>query len=129
MTLNLTLLLDDHPGAAAEVGEALGRAGINIEAFCGFVVNRHGFAHVVVSDAEAARDALQGHCEIAETTEAELIELPDRPGALGELSRAISDAGINLRFLYLATGTRVVVGADDMDALRRVVAERALVAA
>ncbi|HEV3232468.1 MAG TPA: amino acid-binding protein [Candidatus Dormibacteraeota bacterium] len=126
--MNLTLILADRPGAAAEVGEALGRAGINIEAFCGFVVNRHGFAHLVVNDVEGARRVLDGVCDIAEEQAAAMVDMADRPGSLGELTRAMSDAGLNLKFLYLATGTRVVVGADNMDGLRHVLAQQELVA-
>ena len=127
MIVNLTLLLADRPGAAAEVGEALGGAGINIEAFCGFVVNRHGFAHLVVSDVEGAKRALEGIADVAEEQPAVMVNMTDRPGSLGELTRAMSGAGINLKFLYLATGTRVVVGADDLDALAQVIAEQELI--
>jgi hypothetical protein len=44
-----------------------------------------------------------------------LVQLEDRPGVLGGVTRRIADAGVNLKLAYLATGTRLVVAADDLD--------------
>ena len=44
-----------------------------------------------------------------------MVAVQDRPGVLGGVTRRIADAGVNLELLYLATGTRVVVAADDLD--------------
>jgi len=44
-----------------------------------------------------------------------LVQLEDRPGVLGGVTRRIGDAGVNLKLAYLATGTRLVVAADDLD--------------
>lgn len=119
---NLTLLLPDRPGMAAEIGEALGRAGITAEGFCGFVVGNSGFAHLLVEDGEAARRALDGVVDIAEEQEALVIQAATGPGTLGRVTRAIANAGVNMRFLYLATGNRIVVGAQDLDRAREAVA-------
>ena len=35
MAKDLTIILEDHPGALAKMGETLGEAGINIEGICG----------------------------------------------------------------------------------------------
>jgi hypothetical protein len=44
-----------------------------------------------------------------------VVQLEDRPGVLGGVARRIADAGVNLKLAYLATGTRLVVAADDLD--------------
>jgi hypothetical protein len=124
---NLTVLLEDRPGVAAEVGEALGAAGINIQAFSGFVVNRNGFAHVLVDDAAGARAALDGIVAIAEENEAFTFPLMDRPGALGEVARHIAERGSNIKFLYLATNNRLVIGTEDNDKARAAVEELELI--
>jgi len=36
MVKDLTVVLEDRPGTAADMGEALGKAGVNIDGFCGF---------------------------------------------------------------------------------------------
>ena len=47
MAKDLTVYLTDRPGTIADMGEALGNAGINIDAMCGFPCEGQiGRAHV-----------------------------------------------------------------------------------
>ncbi|HYV00300.1 MAG TPA: hypothetical protein VE977_15830 [Pyrinomonadaceae bacterium] len=57
---DLTIALDNRPGALAEMGDALGRAGVSIEGGGAFLVNGKGVvAHFLFEDGAAARDALE----------------------------------------------------------------------
>ena len=47
-----------------------------------------------------------------------VTDVEDRPGELGRLMRRVADAGVNVDLVYLATNTRLVVGAADLDAAR-----------
>ena len=47
-----------------------------------------------------------------------VVQAEDRPGELGRLARRIADAGVNIELQYIATGTRIVIGADDLDKAR-----------
>jgi hypothetical protein len=38
----ITIVADDRPGLLAEIGEALGRAGVNIETLSAFTHEGHG---------------------------------------------------------------------------------------
>jgi hypothetical protein len=44
-----------------------------------------------------------------------VLNIEDRPGALGELSRKLAEAEVNIELCYLASGTRLVLGVDDME--------------
>jgi hypothetical protein len=55
---DLTVILEDRPGTLADLGEATGRAGINIEGVCGTTQEGQGVIHIVVEDAAATRAAL-----------------------------------------------------------------------
>jgi hypothetical protein len=44
--------------------------------------------------------------------------MSDRPGKLSMVMQRLAEAGVNLRFVYLATETRVVVGVDDISRAR-----------
>jgi len=55
MPKDLTVVLEDRPGTLADVGEALGKAGINIDGLCGFPCQGKGILHILVEDAAAAR--------------------------------------------------------------------------
>lgn len=50
---DLTIELDNRPGALAEMGEALGRAGVSVEGGGAFVVNGLGVAHFLFVDGSA----------------------------------------------------------------------------
>ena len=46
------------------------------------------------------------------------MQCQDRPGELADLTNKIAAAGINLDLAYVATGSRVVFGSDDLDGLQ-----------
>ncbi len=115
--VDLTVTVEDRPGRLADIGEALGRAGVNIEGFAGLGVEGRGIIHLLVADAAAARRALEEAMGKVEG-EADAIVLDwaadaDRPGALGEAARKVADAGVNIRAAYVATHDRGVLVTDD----------------
>jgi hypothetical protein len=119
MAKNLTIALEDRPGILAELGEALGGAGVNIEGFCGYASEGKSMLHLLVEDAAAARRALEGAgIEVQDERDVLVVDIEDRPGALGVIARRIANSEVSLNLGYLATNTRLVLGADDLDALR-----------
>jgi hypothetical protein len=116
MATDLTMYLDDEPGELARLGQVLGEAGVNIEGFCATTSGGgQSEVHVLVEDAAAAFDALEGAgIEIATEEEVAIVAVADRPGELGQMSRKLGDAGVNIRLAYLATDTRLVFAADDL---------------
>ena len=117
MATDLTVSVDDRPGGLADVGEALGNAGINIEGLCGVGLGDRGLIHVLVEDGSAARTALEA-AGLTVEGEAEAIVSPLQgdvrtPGTLGTMARAVAAAGVNMRAVYLATNNRAVAVTDD----------------
>ena len=116
MAKDLTVILENRPGTLADMGEALGGAGINLDAMCGFPCEGRGIFHILVEDAGGARGALEA---AGLTVESErdvfLFDAEDRPGMLGETMRKLADAGVNVDLLYKATQTVLVIGADDLE--------------
>ena len=122
MATDLTVYLDDQPGELARVSALLGKAGVNIDGFCA-VTSGGGKAevHLLVSDMDAAFTALEeAGVRIASEQEVAVIEVEDRPGVLGDFSRRLGDAGVNITLAYLATRTRLVFAADDFATARAV---------
>ncbi|MGH3042552.1 MAG: ACT domain-containing protein [Gaiellaceae bacterium] len=119
MPTDLTVRLVDRPGAMAGACEALGDAGINIDGCCAYPAGDAGQLHLLVEDAEAAREALRAAgYEIVQDRKVIVHELEDVPGSAGAALRRIADAGVNLQLVYMATATRLVLGVDDLDAAR-----------
>jgi hypothetical protein len=123
MAKDLEFELQDRPGTLADAAEAMGRAGINIDGGCGVPVDGRGVMHFLVEDADTGRQALEA-AGATVTGERDVIVVPieDRAGSLGEITRKIADAGVNVTLLYLAPGTRLVLGADDLEKARAALA-------
>ena len=110
-------LTTDQPGELARVAQTLSRSGINIEG----IAEIGGLVHVLARDPSAARSALRaGGYTIDSELEVLVLPMTDRPGELSMIMQRLADASVNLRFIYLATGTRVVIGADDITRARAV---------
>jgi len=112
---DLTLRLENRPGALAEVGEALGRAGVSVEGGGAWVVGSEGVAHFLVSDGAPARRALE---VIGIRVEAERDVIVQRlhqgePGQLGKLARRMAEAGVNIEVLYSDHEQQLVLVVDD----------------
>jgi hypothetical protein len=114
LTVRLT---QDRPGELAGVVETLSQAGVNIDG----LAEVDGVVHVLARDPSAARAALRaaGYSIVGEL-EVLIMPMPDRPGELSMITRRLADASVNVRFVYLATETRVVIGVDDISQARQV---------
>ena len=120
MASDLKVDLPDQPGSLSQLGEALGNAGINIDGVCGVASSDSRHVHLLVEDPEAARAALtDAGIETDEAREVEVLSIVDQPGEMGRHLRRAADAGVNVDLVYLATNTRLVLGATDIEALRR----------
>ncbi len=119
MAYDITVIIDDLPGALAQVGESLGNAGVNIGGYCSFTSGVKTHLHVLVEDMEAARSALmESGLEIAQEREVVTVDMEDRPGELGKVARNIANAGVNIDMVYMGTNSRLVVAAYDLDKAR-----------
>ena len=122
MAADLRVVVDDRPGGLASVGEALGTAGINIEGLCGVGLGDRGVIHVLVEDGAAARAALEAAGLAVETESEPLVSDVSAgagtPGTIGQMARAIANAGVNLQAVYIATNNRAVAVTDDNEKAR-----------
>jgi hypothetical protein len=119
---DLAIELDNRPGALAEMGEALGRAGVSIEGGGAWVVDGRGVAHFLVADGGAARAALEkaGIRVIAEHDVVVQRLKQAVPGQLGHLTRRMADAGVNIEVLYSDHDHQLILVVDDVERGRRV---------
>lgn len=119
--MDLTIEVENEPGALARVARAISDAGVNISAATFTRPGDMAELHILVPHAEAARHALAiSSTAVTREREVVVVEAHDRPGELADLARKVAEAGINLDLVYVATRTRVVFGAEDIDALKAV---------
>ncbi|HEY5662705.1 MAG TPA: ACT domain-containing protein [Ilumatobacter sp.] len=121
MSTDMVIELEsDEPGALARVAHALSDAGINIAAVTALGHGTNAEVHVLVPHPEPVRHALAVVHSVSITRESDVVavQCEDRPGELADLLGKIDAAGVVVNLVYVATGSRVVFGSDDVDALR-----------
>ena len=121
MATDLRIEAENRAGQLATISEELGKVGVNIDGFCAAVAGGQGVMHLLVEDADTAREALvgAGFPVVGEHEAIVLDDVEDRPGYLGELARRLADSGVNIDVAYLASRTRLVFGVDDPEAARQ----------
>jgi organic hydroperoxide reductase OsmC/OhrA len=119
---DLTIGLENRPGALATMGSALGNAGVSIAGGGAWVVNGQGTGHFLVDDVVAARRALQAAgIEVLSEREVVVQRLnQDQPGQLGKLTQNMAEAGVNIDALYSDHDHRLVLVVDDVEKARAV---------
>ncbi len=119
---DLAIALENRPAALAEMGAALGRAGVSIEGGGAFVVNGHGVAHFLFEDGAAARVALEA-AGILVLQERDVIVQrlnQTQPGQLGKITRRMAEAGVNIEVLYSDHDHQLILVVDDLEKGRAV---------
>lgn len=123
MPTDLTFYMTDQPGELARLARVLGDHGVNIEGFCAVIGGGGmGEVHILIEDDEAAFGALtEAGIDVASEQEVAVVEVEeDRPGILGEFTRRLGEADVNVTLAYLATRTRLVFASDDLARARAV---------
>jgi hypothetical protein len=114
---DLAIALDNRPGALAEMGDALGRAGVSIEGGGAFVVNGAGIAHFLFADGAAAAKALEAAgIRVLEQRDVLVQRLnQSEPGQLGKITRRMAEAGVNIEVLYSDHDHQLILVVDDIE--------------
>jgi hypothetical protein len=113
---DLTIALDNRPGALAEMGDALGRAGISIEGGGAWVVHGQGAAHFLFEDGAPARSALEAAgIQVLDEREVLIQRLNQaQPGQLGKLTRRMAQSAVNIEVLYSDHNNQLILVVDDI---------------
>ncbi len=110
----------DRAGVLGEISSALGSKGINVRAMHGYVEQGAGVLCLVVDRLAAANRVLVARG--FQPTEEEVLELElvNEPGALGEVSQKLGEAGVNIRYVFVGPGgarkATVFLALSDMQA-------------
>jgi hypothetical protein len=122
---DVSILLDNRPGALADMGEALGRAGVSIEGGGAWVAGSGGAAHFLFADGAAARQALEAAgIKVLAVRDVVVQRLRQAvPGQLGQLTRRMANAGVNIEVLYSDHDHQLILVVDDIKKARQASAD------
>lgn len=117
--------VEDRPGVLAEIGELLGKAGVNIETFAATTYDGRGVIHLIVDDGEDAGEILQSNGFKLEGVRAVMaVTLDDQPGELGSYCRRLADAGVGISAAYVGRRgggeVEIIFAVDELEVAEQV---------
>lgn len=92
----LYVVIENKPNSAGELFRVLKKKNISVYGVGIFLDT----ARLYVSDSREALKVLQDHNYVVEEREVFAVELPNRQGALMELTMKLGNAKINIEYLY-----------------------------
>ena len=123
----IIVILDNRPGALAEMAELLGKEGINIVDLDAEASVERGATSLTVDRYEEALATLRRAGFRAVSAEALVVRVRDEPGALAKLAKRLGDSNINMRSLRLLRRgedhSLVAIVCDDQDKARKLLAD------
>lgn len=96
----ISIFLENKSGRLAEVAGVLAAAGVNIRALSLADTAEFGILRLIVDQNDRAKQALKDGGFTVGKTEVVALEVPDRPGGLAQILRALDSAGINVEYMY-----------------------------
>jgi hypothetical protein len=99
----LSLFLENKPGALIEPCRLLAREGINVRTLSVADTQQFGILRLIVSDWQKAHAALKDAGFVAKVTEVLAVEVADRPGGLEEVLGVFENSPINIEYMYAFT--------------------------
>ncbi|RMG73059.1 MAG: ACT domain-containing protein [Nitrospirae bacterium] len=96
----ISIFLENKSGRLAEVTGLLAEAGINIRALSLADTSDFGILRLIVNDTEKAKQVLKENGFTVGKTEVVAVEVPDRPGGLAGILKALGGKGINVEYMY-----------------------------
>ena len=120
--IEFSLRLANRPGQLAALSRSLADGGVNIETLAAVAADGDSIVHLMVVDAEATRRILREAGIGFDERPVLDTFLPNRPGALADMTEDLANAGVNIDSMYLlhsnAEGLHFAVTVDDPEAAR-----------
>ena len=99
----LSVFLENKPGALSAPCRILADANINIQTFALADTREFGILRVVVREWDRAKKILEKNGFAVKVTEVVAIEVADRPGGLAEVLEILERASVNVEDTYAFT--------------------------
>ena len=102
----LSLFLENQPGALSRPVRLLARAKFNIVTLAIADASQFGILRLILRDWEQAKKLLEQHGFVVKVTDMVAVEVSDQPGGLAKILGVVETAGLNVEFMYAFTEKR-----------------------
>jgi hypothetical protein len=96
----LSFTLPDKIGLLSEVTAFITAAKINIEAICAYGMGDEGYFMIITDNNAKAKKVIANMGAEVKTEDVIAVEVPNKMGQLQQVSKKISDAGIDISYIY-----------------------------
>lgn len=125
----LSLFLENKPGALSRPVRLLAKAKFNILTLSIADANQFGILRLILRDWEGAKRLLEKNGFLVKVTDMVAVEVADRPGGLAAILDLVAKSRLNVEFMYAFTEKRegkgvLVFRFDDPDNAIRVLQQK-----
>lgn len=99
-TNQLSVFLENRPGALREPCKVLADAGVNILTLSLADTREFGILHLIVRDWEKAKEALEAAGKTVKVSQVVAVEVADEPGGLSNTLAVLEAAKANIEYMY-----------------------------
>ena len=96
----LSFTLPSKIGLLSEVSSFITAAKINIEAICAYEMGEQGFFMLITDNNTKAKKIVSNMGAEVNSEEIITVEIPNKLGELQKVAKKISDAGIDITYIY-----------------------------
>ncbi|TYB32732.1 MAG: ACT domain-containing protein [Flexistipes sinusarabici] len=96
----ISVFIENISGRLYEVTELLGENNINIRALSLADTSDFGILRLIVNDPDNAYDLLKHNDFTVGRTDVIAVEVPDVPGGLASVLKALRDSDVNVEYMY-----------------------------
>jgi len=116
----ITVFLENQAGRLAGVTRILKEENVNLQGFSTTEARDYGILRLVVSDVDKATTGLKNAGYTTHLADVICVEVEDRPGELFKILDMLAGEGINIDYVYVIAGTKIVLSVADVGAVEKV---------
>ena len=102
----VSLFLENSPGALNRPVRLLAQAGINIQTLSIADSSQFGILRLIIEEWERAMKLLEKNGYVVKITDMVAVQVADEPGGLAKILDVVDKAGLNVEFMYAFTEKR-----------------------
>ena len=116
----ITVFLENQTGRLADVTKMLSDEDINLQGFSTTEARDYGILRLVVSDVKRAKEALKNAGFTTHIADVICITVEDRPGELYKILNVLAGEGVNIDYVYVIAGTRIILSVANIEAAEEI---------
>ena len=97
----ISVFIENKPGVLYALTDVLGQNGVDMRAFTLAETSDFGIARIIADDVYKASTTLKDAGYVHSISEVLGVAVPDQPGGLKQVLQALSEAQINVEYMYV----------------------------